>query len=267
MTTQERDYEDLLRRALRAAAESVEPAADGLDRIRGRVSARRVSPFMLLAEFLDDCFRPIMLSLESGGQALGRVFRQRTRAAERPRAAHRSQLPLTGLRARLAPAFTRLAPAASWLKPVLAVGGAVGIVVAGVFTLGQVQQAITPANQVTRPGASHHRSVSSPPASPGAVVVPPTATPTSTAGSSLGARPAATCTPSPKVKASSGTPDPSVTPTPTVSVTPTTTPSDSSSPIATPTLSLSTNVDVVATVTAKHLATTCSSARASAKAS
>lgn len=265
MTTQERDYEDLLRRALRAAAESVEPAADGLDRIRSRVSARRVSPFMLLAEFLDDCFRPIMLSLESGGQALGRVFRQRTRAAERPRAAHRSQLPLTGLRARLAPAFTRLAPAASWLKPVLAVGGAVGIVVAGVFTLGQVQQAITPANQVTRPGASHHRSVISPPASPGAVVVPPTATPASTAGSSLGARPAATCTPSPK--ASSASPDPSVTPTPTVSVTPTITPTDSSSPIATPTLSLSTNVDAVATVTAKHLAATCSSARASAKAS
>src|ERR1022692_2765778 len=150
MKTQELDYDDILRRALRAAAESVEPAADGLDRIRGRVSARHLSPvvllspFVLLSQFLDDCFRPILLLLESGGAgALSGLAMLRAHVAraevrsrsglpldrvrQRPRAAHRSQRPPGGLRARLDPVFTRLAPAASWLKPVLAVGGAVAI--------------------------------------------------------------------------------------------------------------------------------------------
>ena len=40
----QRDLEDALRRALRTAADSVEPAADGLDRIRFRICARRPVP-------------------------------------------------------------------------------------------------------------------------------------------------------------------------------------------------------------------------------
>jgi hypothetical protein len=39
-----RDLEDVLRRALHAATQSVEPGADGLDRIRSRISARRPVP-------------------------------------------------------------------------------------------------------------------------------------------------------------------------------------------------------------------------------
>ena len=39
-----RDLEDVLRRALRTATQSVEPGADGLDRIRSRISARRPAP-------------------------------------------------------------------------------------------------------------------------------------------------------------------------------------------------------------------------------
>ena len=149
MTSPERDYDDILRRALRAAAESIEPAADGLDRIRGRVSARRASPFVLFAEFLD-WFRPILHWLESGiagarsgllalvtrmqlparsGQVLGwfRTVLARLRplvawappllaatgwkaARQRRAAAHRTQPSPTGLRARLAPALTRLGP-------------------------------------------------------------------------------------------------------------------------------------------------------------
>ena len=41
MMTQDRDYEDALRRALTAAAESIEPAGDGLQRIRHRLDSRR----------------------------------------------------------------------------------------------------------------------------------------------------------------------------------------------------------------------------------
>jgi hypothetical protein len=40
----QRDLEDVLRRALHTAADSVEPAADGLDRIRFRICARRPVP-------------------------------------------------------------------------------------------------------------------------------------------------------------------------------------------------------------------------------
>jgi len=156
MTSPERDYDDILRRALRAAAESIEPAADGLDRIRGRVSARRAGPFVLLAEFLD-WFRPILRWLESGtagarsrllalatrmqlparsGQVLGwfRTALARLRplvawappllaatgwkaAQERRAAAHRTEASPTGLRARLEPVFTRLGPVFSRLGP------------------------------------------------------------------------------------------------------------------------------------------------------
>jgi hypothetical protein len=251
MTSQERDYDDILRRALRAAAESVEPAADGLERIRSRVSSRHLSPFMLLTGFLYDCFRPIPLWLESGGAGArsalewlrGRVVRAHVPGrsgpavdgtGQRPRAAHRSAAPPTGWRARLGPAFTRLGPAASWLKPVLAVSGAVAIVVAGVFTLGQVQQAITPANQISRTSSPHHRAPAPSSAPGGLAPNSQSAAASPTATGSRAARPTASCSPSPKVKASPA-PDKSATPTPTDSASPTPTPTDSSTPTPTPT--------------------------------
>jgi hypothetical protein len=272
MTSPERDYEDILRRALRAAAESVEPAADGLDRIRGRLSAPRVSPFVLLTEFLR-WLRPILLRVDSGlaagrsslsalatrlrlparaGQVLGRLqpalgaVAALTRpvltavggkTAPRPRAAHRSQPPPNGLRARLGSTFTRLGPAASWLRPVLAVAGAVAIVVAGVFALGQAQQFITPTNQITRPSATHHKATSAA-TSPGGWTLPigvNQATPTPTTASSPGAQPVTSCPPSPKVKPSSLAPATSKPPTPSQSATPTLTPTDTATPSASPT--------------------------------
>ncbi len=288
MKSQERDYDDILRRALRAAAESVEPAADGLDRIRGRVSARHLSPFMLLIEVLDDYFRPLLLLLEAGAAgALSALARLWSRAAQtqlpgrggraldqvrqRPRAAHRSQPPPAGLWAGLGAAFTRLRPAASWLKPVLAVGGAVGIVVAGVFTLGQVQQAITPANQISRPGATHHRASTAPTPPAVLVPIPRSATPSSAADSSAGAGPTATCSPRPKAKASA-TPTKgkaSATPTPTVSVTPTVTPTDTSTAIPPPptyTIPYHSAAAKLDAVGAKQLTSPCTSPSASAKA-
>jgi hypothetical protein len=225
MKVQERDYDDVLRRALSAAAESVEPAADGLERIRGRVSGRHVSPFMLLSELVEYWFRQLPQWLESGAGGARSALR-RLGARTGP-AARRSQPAPTGWRARLRPAFTRLGPAASWLKPVLAVGGAVGIVVAGVFTLGQVQQAITPTNQISRPNAPHHKP--SPPVS--AVAVTPSPPATSAPAAYVPSAAATTCPPSPKASTTPSkititpTPTPTATPTPTVSSTPTPTPS------------------------------------------
>jgi hypothetical protein len=306
MTSPERDYEDILRRALRAAAESVEPAADGLDRIRGRLSAPRYSPFVLLTEFLQ-WFRPFLLRIDSGtagartglqalatrtqlaartGQAVDRIrpalaaaalLAARARpllaamgwkaAQQRPRAAHRTQPPPTGLRARLGTAFTRLAPAASWLRPVLAVAGAVAIVVAGVFALGQAQQFITPTNQVTHPGVSRSRQITTPPSSPGGAVPigvnkPPS--PTSLTGSPPGARVASSCPPRPKTSASSPAPASSPASTPSPTVTATATPTGSATPTVSPTgtSAASTGAGQVAAVSAKKLLVPCTSASA-----
>jgi hypothetical protein len=309
MTSPERDYDDILRRALRAAAESIEPAADGFDRIRGRVSARRASPFVLLAEFLD-WFRPILHWLESGiagarsgllalatrmqlpartapvvGWFRSALARLRPLAAwarpmlaamgwnvarQRRAAAHRTQPSPTGLRARLGPVFTRLGPAASWLRPVIAVAAAVGIVVAGVFALGQAQQLITPANQITGPAATHKAS---PPPTSAPVYVPPIgpATATSNTGNPVGAPPAASCSPSPKATPTATAPSTSPAPTPTATATPTVSPTVSATPTASPTgtrlTSAGSSAGQVATVRAKKLPVPCSPAtRASSKA-
>ena len=119
MTSPERDYDDILRRALRAAAESVEPAADGLDRIRGRVSARRASPFVLLTEFLD-WFRPILLGLESGTQGVrSGLLALATRMQLRARTG-----PVLGrFRPALARLRARLRPLVAWTTPLLAAMG------------------------------------------------------------------------------------------------------------------------------------------------
>jgi hypothetical protein len=286
MKSQELDYDEILRRALRAAAESVEPAADGLDRIRGRVSARHLSPFMLLSQFLHDFFRPIVLLLESGGAgALSNLARLRAHvtradvygrsgpaldwARQRPHAAHRSQRPWAGPRARLEPVLTRLAPAASWLKPVLAVGGAVAVVVAGVFTLGQVQQAITPTNQFSH-SSTKHPGATTRPSAPALVPPPQSAAPSYAPASSPTVQPTASCSPSAKPRASTSAPT-SAAPTPTASITPTVTPTDSSSATPTPTSTDAYQNGVsagpLAAVRAERLTGPCSTARSSAAAS
>jgi hypothetical protein len=268
MTSPDRDYEDVLRRVLRTAAESVEPAADSLELIRRRVDARRPSPFML-TEFLV-WFQPILLRLQTSATAVlawaqalldrlqlpARVGPVLVRlrplvawvrpvltpadseaARERPSAAHRSQPPPTGLRAWLWPVFARLGPAASWLKPVLAVAGAVAIVVAGVFALGQATQFVTPANQnqVTHPGVPPHKLSPAPTSAgppgflPGNQSATPTSAVTQPGTGAVSSCPATTPKATPTAVASS----PAPTPTPTV--TPTSTPTDTASPTVSPT--------------------------------
>jgi hypothetical protein len=301
MTSPERDYDDILRRALRAAAESIEPAADGLDRIRGRVSARRAGSFVLLAEFLD-WFRPILRWLESGaagarsgllplatrmqlparsGQVLGwfRTALARLRplvawappllaatgwkAAWQRRAEHRTQPSPTGLRARLGPVFIRLGPAASWLRPVIAVAAAVGIVVAGVFALGQAQQFITPTNQISNPAATHHKAPATATSSAGVVAPIVPASSTYPTGSPAGA-PLPSCSSSATPKPSATAPSTSPSPTPTHIPTPTPTITISASPTVSPTSTSLTGAGAgayagqVATTRAKQLPVLCS---------
>lgn len=153
MMTQDRDYEDALRRALTAAAESIEPAGDGLQHIRHRLDSPR-SPRSVLsgcAEWLELHRTRFLVRLEpvteAGRTALGRSgpllalvnFLRGLLSPRAPRQAggHRGAAGSPG----------RLGPAGPWLKPVLAVSAAVAIVVVGVVILNhETGTLINPAN-------------------------------------------------------------------------------------------------------------------------
>ena len=157
MMTQDRDYEDALRRALTAAAESIEPAGDGLQRIRHRLSSPR-SVFSECAEWLELHRTRFLVRLEPVTEAARTTLRRTgplvalvsfmrrllsSGAAQQARA-HR----------RAAGSPGRLGPAGPWIKPVLAVSVAVAIVVVGVVILNhETGTLISPSNSVTTPSS------------------------------------------------------------------------------------------------------------------
>jgi hypothetical protein len=257
MMTQDREYEDILRRALTAAAESIEPGGDGLQRIRHRLDSRRSpqSVFSRFAEWLDLYGTRLLVRLDpliegargvlrrtgplSGpllalASFLGRLFTPRGR---RPAGGHRGQAGPPG----------RLGPAGAWLKPVLAVSAAVAIVVVGVVILNhETGTLINPANNVgtTSPGSSLSGSGTT--ANSKRWKLPLGVTPAPTTGTgqrnyvpSAPALPAVACTPTPKpavtTSAPSGGATATPTPTPSGSVTGTPTPTPSGSVTGTPT--------------------------------
>jgi hypothetical protein len=257
MMTQDRDYEDILRRALTAAAESIEPGGDGLQRIRHRLDSRRSSRsvFSRFAEWLDLHGTRLLVRLDpliegargvlrrtgplSGpllalASFLGRLFSPRGR---RRAGGHRGQASPPG----------RLGPAGAWLKPVLAVSAAVAIVVVGVVILNhETGTLINPANNIgtTSPGSSLSGSGTT--ANSKRWKLPLGVTPAPTTGTSqrnyapsAPALPAVACTPTPKpavtTSAPSGGATATPTPTPSGSVTGTPTPTPSGSVTGTPT--------------------------------
>ena len=150
MISQDRDYEDILRDALRAAAESVEPASDGLERIRHRSHSRRSARSMLAsaADWLRLYRIRLSVRLESFRWELSERGIGRS-----PTGAHRAG------RTRAGKTPGRLGPAAAWLKPAFAVAAVVGVVVVGVVSLNRMQEAVfTPTNSVTSPGHQHART-------------------------------------------------------------------------------------------------------------
>src|SRR5712691_215618 len=120
MTYPSREHEELLRRALRVAADSVEPAGDGLERIRVRLSPPRpafAAWMMSATEPVALRLRPLLawLRLRTGlalawiGPALGRIGPALTRIA-----------PALG---RIGPALGRIAPALTRIGPALGRAG------------------------------------------------------------------------------------------------------------------------------------------------
>ena len=240
MTPVNGDFDLMLRDALHAEVDSLEPAAGGLERIRQRTRApwllRQAS--LMLTECVD-LARLIWIRLEL------RLTSARAAVAARggTRAAFVGLLSstvavlaglFTPLRHRGAAHRSGAGSALGWLRPVLAVTGAVVIVVAGVYGLAQVRDRLvlelfrgggsTPAGP--GPGASTGHDVPTLTGQSPPIIAPSGAGTTSTTPS---AKP--TCSPTPGQQANPS-PTPSITPTPTSTPTtsPTPTPTDSTTP-------------------------------------
>jgi hypothetical protein len=241
MTPVNGDFDLMLRHALHAEVDSLEPAAGGLERIRQRTRApwllRQAS--LMLTECVD-LARLIGIRLEL------RLTSARAAVAARggTRAAFVGLLSstvavLAGLitppRRRGAAHRSRGGSTLGWLRPVLAVTGAVVIVVAGVYGLAQVRDRLV---------LELFRGGSSVPASPGpgagtghdvptlnGQAPPPAIAPSGAGTTSTTPSAKPTCSPTPGQQANP-TPTPSITPTPTSTPTtsPTPTPTDSTTP-------------------------------------
>jgi hypothetical protein len=250
MTPVNGELDQMLRRALHAEVDSIEPAEGGLERIRRRTHApwlvRQAS--LMLTECVD-LARLIAIRLEPGFTGLRATVAERGGPWEA----------LVGLLssvvassvALVTPSGRRNSPHRSprsgsnlgWLRPALAVAGAVVIVVAGVYGLAQVRDNLvlelfpggTPASN--GPGGSggggQGPSLNGQTAPAG--IVP-------TGGQTGSARPSptASCSGSPQAQSSSApAASDSPTPTDTPTTTPTTTPTDTTAPTPTDTPSTS----------------------------
>jgi hypothetical protein len=135
-----RDLDDVLRRALHAAVDPVEPVGDGLTRILHRLTTpSAMRQVTLLVTDCVDLARLITIWLEP-------AFTGATRRGRR-QAGYRREFPHQATRAPL-----RLA--GPWLRPALAVASAAAIVVIAVVVLGPVRQIVTRTSLNASTGAS-----------------------------------------------------------------------------------------------------------------
>jgi hypothetical protein len=233
MTPATRDFDDLLRRALHAEVDSIEPAEGGLDRIRRRTSApwlvRQVS--LMLTECVD-LVRLIGIRLEPWFAAAWAAIT--ARGGARAASPGRARSLTTTIRTLVAPrrrtgAHGSDSSSLAWLRPALAVGAAVVIVVAGVYALAQVRDNLV---------LELFPSSSAPPTAPAGPGSTGPQGPTLQQQSQPGVIPPSGSTsarPSPKPTCSRTTNQQAAAPTPTVSVVPTPTVSTDPSPSVVPT--------------------------------
>jgi len=207
-----RDLDDVLRRALHAAADPIEPAGDGLTRIMHRLSTpSAIRQATLLVTDCADLARLITIWLEP-------AFTGATRLRWRHDAGYRREFPHQ-------PARAPMRRAGPWLRPALAVVGAAAIVVLAVVVLGPVRQIVTRTSLNTGPGtgAPAHAGAHS---TGGGHVQSPTASLTRTSPARAGTTSA---------QAGRTSHRPGTTPTPSPAVTPSGSPGTSQSPGPTPT--------------------------------
>jgi hypothetical protein len=124
MSNSHPDYDDVLRRALHAAAESVEPSADGLDKIRERVHRVPVLSFASIAAHYCDLTAHVLAWTAPVIGACADFFWaavDRFRPVDQP--GRRRQF--------------------GWLRPVAAMGTAIFVIAAGAFAVMTLPQAIS----------------------------------------------------------------------------------------------------------------------------
>ncbi len=227
MSTLEPDYEAILRRSLHAAAESVEPAGDGLQQIRARL--RKPRPFVLAWLLADsELARPVFSGLESAADWYLQVLR-RSGQALRP-VAERFGLAGAGDGRGLG----RLA----WVRPAAAMAMAIFVVAAGVFAALELPQAISRTGALQLPffQTSSSPGGSGRPRVNGSATPLPGVVPNGSPGPGSGrAGSSASCSPSPGSKTRAPSSSPSAPPSSTPSSTPSQSPSPSTSPSPTPT--------------------------------
>ena len=224
MTHPSREYEDRLRRALRAAADSVEPSPDGL----GRIRARLTPPRPVVAAWMVTETEPSMLRLRSLLSSL-RLRIGRPRGQFRPAPAGAGG------------ARHKLRTQQSWLRPVAAMAAFVVILGSGAFAISKLMQTSPSSSSVAsgssggqNSGGAHAGGGGSTVSGGGSALSPGTGWPGSHSPSGVVAPPLVPGSKNPTPKASCS-PTATPTPTPSTSVTSTPTPTPSTSPTATPT--------------------------------
>jgi hypothetical protein len=252
MTPVDHDLDDILRRALHAAADSIEPADDALQRIRYRMRkpwlSRQVSLvrndcvdlIQLIAIRLEPAATRVRSGIADGrlGAPVARIRGQVLAAAARGAPGSSSRRHDAAHRDRSSGGWVGLRPTLAWLRPALAVATAVVVVMAGVYGLAQLRETL---RLTLFPGSGQSSAApnSSPQRQPGlghpASNSPGGLIPAAGRSGSPRRGPRATCS---STSASKPTPaaSPSATPTPTAtsSATPTPVPTDSLNPSSTP---------------------------------
>jgi hypothetical protein len=232
MNTINRDYDEILRRALHAAADSVEPSADGLERIRARLRpqpllsvASAIAWYSEAATRITAWVAPVLRSILDAFWSVIDRFRPAERAPGEE------------------------GPRFGWLRPMAAMGTAIFVVAAGAFAIMTLPQAINSSGSISIfPWTEHHPgngggsgasnlngngSTAFPPgvSSPGVPRITPVTSPAASQCSAVGNLPTGSATPAPSTSPSktptppaSSSPPVSSTPTPTPTPTPSTTP-------------------------------------------
>src|SRR5882724_9530506 len=126
MSTMNRDYDAILRQALHAAADSVEPSPDGLERIRARIGRSPVLSFASAAAWSADATARIAAWTGPVLRAIAEVFWS---VVDRFR-------PVESGPDDDGPRF-------GWLRPMAAMGTAIFVVAAGAFAIMTLPQAIS----------------------------------------------------------------------------------------------------------------------------
>jgi hypothetical protein len=149
MTGQERDYEAILSRVLHTTTDQLEPVGDGLTKIRERLSEPWLNrQWWLLRSELLVLRWLVVVRCES----LFSKIRSRFDATDLTPDAAAGPADGGPLKSLLSMATSvsgkdrkrqrPVGPAMAWLRPALAVAGAVVLVVAGVFALGQIREGL-----------------------------------------------------------------------------------------------------------------------------